>query len=103
MIKRSTITISNMPSKKVTTPIKSTEGSSLTHEESEDLEFVLSQLENKFNEIDGSMLKNVDLSRSSENVKREIEKKMNINNEEIKKSFREEVKELKKKSIKGSS
>ena len=43
-----------MTPKKATTLIKFIEGLSLTHEEIEDLEFRLSQLENKVNETDTS-------------------------------------------------
>ena len=75
-----------MPPEKGTTPIKSTKLSSLTCEESEDLEFRLSQLEKKVSEIDGSILKKVDLWGSPEKYKREMEIKMNENKEEIQKS-----------------
>ena len=50
---------------------------SLTHEESEDLEIKLSQLEKKVNEMDDTMVKKVDFLGSREKLKREMEKKMN--------------------------
>ena len=59
-----------MAQKKTTTPIKSIEGPSLTHEESEHLKFSLSQSEKKVNEMDGGMLKKVDFLGSQENIKR---------------------------------
>lgn len=51
---------------KSTTPIEPIEISSLTHEESEDLEFRLAQIEKKVNKMDGSRLKMMDLSSSQE-------------------------------------
>lgn len=68
-----------MSQKKYITPIKSIKGPSLTYEKSEDLEFWLSQLKKNINEMDGSILKKVDFSGSQENIKREMEKKMNEN------------------------
>ena len=57
-----------MPPNKAVALIKYTEVPSLTHEEIEYLEFSLSQLENKVNEIDDSMLKNVEFSHSQEKL-----------------------------------
>jgi hypothetical protein len=48
----------NVP--KNTTPIKPLESSTMTHEESEEIHNHLSKLENQFNEIGDSLLKNVD-------------------------------------------
>lgn len=64
-----------MSTKKDTPPIKPTKGSSLTHEKSENSEFRLSQLEKKVKEMDGSMLKKVDILGSHENPKIEWKKK----------------------------
>ena len=55
---------SNMPLKKATTLIEYIKGPSLIHEESEDLEFTLSQLKKKVNEMNGHILKNVNFSGS---------------------------------------
>lgn len=87
-----------MPPKEAT-PIKSTEGSSLTHEECQYLEFMLSQLKKEVNEIDGSMLKKVDLLGYQENFEREVEKKLNENKEGIEKNMNEIKEEMK--NVKG--
>lgn len=85
-----------MPPKKVTIPIRPTEGSSLTHEECEYLEFRLSRLEKKVNEIDGSMLKKLDLSKNEEKIWKEMEKDINGNKGGIEKKINENKEEIKR-------
>lgn len=85
---------SRMHPKQATTPFKSNEGQSLTHEESEDLEFSLFQLEEKVNAMDDYMLKKVDFISSQENIKSEMKKTMNGNKEGIEKEMNENKEEI---------
>lgn len=65
----------------------------MTHEESEDLEFRKSHVGKKFNEMDGCMLKELDLSCSQINIIREMENKKNENKEGIKEEDNKNIKE----------
>jgi len=73
-----------MPPKKFATPIKSTKRSSLTHEESDDLEFRLEKVDFLFNQ---------------EKIKEKWKKKMNENKEGIKMKINENKEEIQKSMI----
>jgi hypothetical protein len=58
------------------TPHKNT---NMNSKENEDFENRINQLKNQVDEMNGSMLKLVDLTHSHESIKMEMEKKMNEN------------------------
>ena len=67
-----------MPSKKNATPVKPPKGSTMIHEESEDMSFRVSQLEKKFKGV----VRTLDLYNMEKNLEESME--MNIKNMEKK-------------------
>ena len=77
-----------MPPKKNATPVKPPEGSTMIHEESEDMSFRVSQLEKNFKE----MVKTLDLCNMEKKLEENME--MNMGNMEKKMEKLEESMEM---------
>ena len=63
------------PKQKNSTPIKPPEGSTMTHE-SEDIQYEISKLEKRLDELEGLMIKKEDLVNSQRNIEGNVGKMM---------------------------